>query len=556
LIDSSSAQWKNRRNFPDQLTGEEFANAAGGRRGEGSMAVRNRRYALASIVLPVLFLAMAGLARANTIIVNTLDSGTQPFPLCTLEDAVLAADTQLPQGGCPAGAGNFDTIEFIVTGTIFPDKTLTINNTSEDLIIEGPTFGGITINGLFNMELVDAEGTLLTLENLTLAQGNSAGGGAVFANDSEIGIVDCSLVNNEALEGGAVFGTDSLIFFLNDTFAGNQAFAGGGIFNATSELLVSNSTFSANAALGVGDGADIATDTGATFANSTIFANSLSGGNCAGVGDGGYNISDDNSCGFSGTSVNNSTTLKLDPLGLQNNGGPTQTVALESGSLAIDFVPIASCDDGFDDPVTNDQRLFTRPDPGNLNFCDAGAYESGAVAPIVLAPKSERLQIARSTAANSDKVNTAFTFIYNGDPDCDIATGGDEDALNSGIGVALFEGTCANIPASGLILYLDPFQVRTVNHKQYGMLFQSFGPETVSARMVALPTPAGACGAWTLNLEVAGLNTGALGLTGSNPFALLISDFVEAEACFDINNAIVGNQIPKPAPGVRRGVKR
>ena len=79
----------------------------------------------------------------------------------------------------------------------------------------------------------------------------------------------------------------------------------------------------------------------------------------------------------------------------------------------------------------------------------------------MLAPNSERLQIARSGAANSDNVNTAFTFIYNGDPDCDISTGGDEDALNSGVGVALFESSCANLPASGLVLYLDPFQVHT-----------------------------------------------------------------------------------------------
>lgn len=61
-----------------------------------------------------------------------------------------------------------------------------------------------------------------------------------------------------------------------------------------------------------------------------------------------------------------------------------------------------------------------------------------------------------------------------------------------------------------------------------------------------MPTPANSCGEWTLNLEVAGLNTGALRLGGGNPFALLITDFVDAEACFDINNAIVGNQIPKP----------
>ena len=119
--------------------------------------------------------------------------------------------------------------------------------------------------------------------------------------------------------------------------------------------------------------------------------------------------------------------------------------------------------------------------------------------------------------------------------------------------------------------------MRTVNHKQYGTLFQSFGPETVSARMVALPTPAGACGAWTLNLEVDGLNTksAALGLGGTGPFALVVSDLhgdmidvgtaaaltlneIEGDAteCFDITNAVVGNQIPTPGHGVRRGVRR
>jgi hypothetical protein len=219
--------------------------------------------------------------------------------------------------------------------------------------------------------------------------------------------------------------------------------------------------------------------------------------------------------------------------------------------------------------VTTDQRLFSRPDDGE-NFCDVGAYESGAVAPIVLKPKTERVQIARSAAANSDKVNMAFTFIYNGDPDCDIPTGGDEDALNSGVGVALFGGTCAALPASGLILYLDPFQVHTVNHQQYGTLFQTFGPETVSAWMVALPKPSGACGAWTLNLEVAGLNTASMGLGGPGPFALVVTDLDgdqmkcgmapaltladitgDAALCFDVTNAIVGTQTPPPHHGVR-----
>ena len=546
------------------------------------MADRIRRYMFAAIALPLFLIAMAGLARANTIIVNTLDAGSDAFPLCTLEDAVLAANSQMIHGGCPAGTGNFDTIKFIVTGTISPDNTLTINNSHEELSIVGPTFGcagtgpcGITIDGRQNMRLIDAEGTDLVVQNLTLANGESFAAGGLLANGSIVGVEDCTLVGNIAEEGGAIGAANSLVLVLNDTFVGNSAAIGGSILNAAAEMLITHSTFSGNSA-NTGEGAGIANELGDTLANNNILANSITGGNCTGVvGDGGYNISDDNSCLFAPPSVNNSTTLNLDPLGLRNNGGPTDTVALESGSQAIDFIPIASCSAVLFGPVTTDQRLFSRPDDGE-SFCDAGAFESGGAAPIVIAPKTERVQIARSaTSSNSDKVNMAFTFIYNGDPDCDIPTGGDEDALNSGVGVALFGGTCASLPANGLILYLDPFVVHTVNHEQYGTLFQQFGTQTVSARMVALPTPAGACGAWTLNLEVAGLNTPAMGLGGSNPFALVVTDLDgdakrfgvapaltladitgDAALCFDVNNAIVGNQTPPPPHGVRRRVRR
>ncbi len=72
--------------------------------------------------------------------------------------------------------------------------------------------------------------------------------------------------------------------------------------------------------------------------------------------------------------------------------------------------------------------------------------------------------------------------------------------------------------------------------------------------MVALPSlPAPSCGQWNLNLEVTGVDTSSLGLGGSNPFALVLTtldgDFGE---CFNITNAIVGNQIKPPIPVVRR----
>src|SRR6266478_3188932 len=64
-------------------------------------------------------------------------------------------------------------------------------------------------------------------------------------------------------------------------------------------------------------------------------------------------------------------------------------------------------------PITTDQRLFARPDFGNLNTCDSGAYEFGALAPIVL--NSHIGQIARSTSPTTDKVNMALNFTENPD---------------------------------------------------------------------------------------------------------------------------------------------
>jgi len=103
-------------------------------------------------------------------------------------------------------------------------------------------------------------------------------------------------------------------------------------------------------------------------------------------------------------------------------------------------------------------------------------------------------------------------------------------------------------------LMLEPWAVHTVNRQSYGTIFQSMPPETVSARMVELPTPAApACGEWTVNIEVAGLDTSGL---GNGPFALILTNPDGNTGCLDINNAIVGNQIDPPTRTVRRGVRR
>ncbi len=161
--------------------------------------------------------------------------------------------------------------------------------------------------------------------------------------------------------------------------------AGGAIFNGSVEgasATITNSTFFGNAAA---NGAAIengSEPTGFFFSviKNTILAASRSGGNCAGpveaITDAGYNISDDSTCNFSAAGSRNDTYPMLDPRGLINNGGPTQTIALEDGSPAIDAIPLADCTDQASppNPITTDQRGFRRPDAGEA-VCDIGAYE-------------------------------------------------------------------------------------------------------------------------------------------------------------------------------------
>ncbi len=152
------------------------------------------------------------------------------------------------------------------------------------------------------------------------------------------------------------------------TVANGSADFGGGIHNAGT-LEVSNSTFSENSAANGGGG--IRNFDTATLRN-TIVAYSPSGGNCSGtITDGGYNIDDGTTCGFS--EANNSqpsTDPRLDPDGLQKNGGPTKTIALEKGSPAIDAIPKRT--NGCGEEIREDQRGVKRPQGKG---CDIGAFE-------------------------------------------------------------------------------------------------------------------------------------------------------------------------------------
>ncbi len=593
------------------------------------MADRSRRVVLAAIVLPFLFLAMPGAARAAIITVNTVgDPGVSDT--CDLRDAITNANGKNQSGSanCTGGTGA-DTIVFSISGTITLGSTLpAIANTSPDSLTIDGSGHAITVDGASSFRIFNVNfSATLNLQNLTLAHGSAIGTGGSVSGSSVTGgaidsfgtlsVTNCTFSDNLALggtgnmfggfaQGGAIWGGFPLTV-TNSTFSGNQAIGGGGadtggsgqggaiydgvpqtitnstfsdnqatggfdngthgigrggaIYEYDDSVIVVSSTFSGNhAAPGTGSGGGaiyIEGGPGPNSLKSSILAGST-GGNCAGTvaTDNGYNISDDGTCGFtmapSGTSINNSTTLHLDPAGLQENGGPTKTIALETDSEAVDFIPIASCTDESSptpQPLTTDQRGFPRPDPGNLNFCDAGAFELQPTMPFVLAPNSERLQIVHSSNPSGNQLNTAFTFIENGFPTCDAAN----DAFN-GLTMDLISGSCADLGGPILEISTGPFTVRTVNHQSYGTVFFAEPPVTLSIRMVELPLPAApACGEWTINLELAGLDLTPL---GNGPFALILRNSDNDQGCFDITNAIVGNQIPTPGHSVRRGVRR
>ncbi len=335
------------------------------------------------------------------ITVNTLDGGSDPAPLCTLRDAITAANNEAVQNGCAAGSGN-DTIVFApgLIGTVTLASTLPDIET--DLTIEGPATGGIAISGKHAVELISI-GMLnpairtVALRNLTFTESESEFGAAInnngiltvnnctfsdnHGNGGAIGsigtltVTNSTFVGNSALVGGALGATPGpagkAIKVVKSTFYGNTATQAGAIFAGGITLEVDNSTFLGNTA---SMGGSIFSPISVVKLKGVILAGSSGANNCDGmITDNSFNISDDDSCGFTAADSRNNTNPMLDPAGLADNGGPTETIALQSGSPAIGFD--TDCTDQATPPNTilTDQRLFKRPN--SPTKCDSGAYE-------------------------------------------------------------------------------------------------------------------------------------------------------------------------------------
>ena len=233
------------------------------------------------------------------------------------------------------------------------------------------------------------------------AGGNSLGGGVCSLNVGYL--TNCTFCNNDVTGGNGGGGGNGRGIRHGGNGGNGGNGLGGGLFNAGS-IFVVNCTFSGcggvggtnglagtgltsgtDGAPGLGEGGDIAQGSGTFVLRNSILATSSAGGNAydtsaSRITDGGYNISSDASLNLTGTSLENTDAL----LGsLASNGGPTQTIALQTNSPALNRVPPNLS------PLT-DQRGVQRPQG---TACDVGAYElvvppipAGATIGISLSP--------------------------------------------------------------------------------------------------------------------------------------------------------------------------
>ncbi len=299
---------------------------------------------------------------------------------CTLREAINAANTYggttLITFNIPNGAG----CSSANVCTIAPASTLP--RIDIDLTIDGSANGGqITISGssTYKEYLFYVYYTTFHFNGFTVADAVT-NIGALFARGGTVTVSNSTFVNNYSnSSGGAIYHNDfGSLTVANCTFVGNSAVGGGALQKGFGSTLVLNSTFSGNVGRsGVAYAGDVSLSGGSGTVRNSIFASSPNGRNCqtangATLSSDSNSLSDDSTC--NGATVVTGAQIALSPLA--GNGGPTQTMALGGGSLAIDAGDDSICGAA---PVNGvDQRGYGRTVGAH---CDAGAYESGGVVP-------------------------------------------------------------------------------------------------------------------------------------------------------------------------------
>jgi len=292
---------------------------------------------LLGAVLLVVTAFTTTVAVAASVTVTTLVDEEVDNAVCSLREAITAANDDAPTNGCVAGSAD-DLIDFAVVGAI--NLTSDLTPITDGLEIAGPGADDLTIDGqdafrIFSFE--DNNGTgPFTLSGLTLTRGASSSGPAVNAGTGQVVVIrDAVLTDNTSTNGGgaiSLFGSlgfpasltlervtisaneaqgpssggavrvgnnEVTVTITDSVFAGNQANHengnGGAILalgtTADVNVNISNSTFDGNQSNDGGGGLKLIGSSSATVLDSTFTNNTADADGDGDSGGGGISSS-------------------------------------------------------------------------------------------------------------------------------------------------------------------------------------------------------------------------------------------------------------------------
>jgi len=362
---------------------------------------------------------MGGVGNRATTIIAANGNNIRTFVI-SAPDAVNISHVTIQNGNTPVAAiGGGVQLNNATLAATFSDVTIR-NSTA--------TAGG---------GLLWTAASSVTIDNSTIENNRAAGnatqgqGGGINSGPGDLTITNSTIRNNTAVFGGGIFTTGNIMLD-SSTISGNTAtaagFGGGGISvgsTSAGSLIAVNSTISGNMSLVSGAGLLMVNGTASLY-NTTIAANEAdSDNNGTGLGGGitgststptpsvtiansliagnisfndvGVDCDSDNltisSSGFNLIGNNANCTVDatdnqigtpaapIDPVisALSDNGGPTLTHRLLTGSPAIDGGNPSGCLDNNGMQLTVDQRGEARGGAANPT-CDIGAVEMTTVA--------------------------------------------------------------------------------------------------------------------------------------------------------------------------------
>jgi hypothetical protein len=291
--------------------------------------------------------------------------------LLTINNSTFTSNTSTGNGGC--------------VGTNGGSNTITVNNS------KFTTNGSSATGGVFD---TGGGGGALNVTNSSFTGNSATGGGVVSAGYAVLDFKNCTLSGNTATSGlgGAANGYNNHMTFTNCTIVNNVASTGGGAISinkgtGTNEQVTLISSTVVNNRTTSGNGGGVRINSNSTSAGVFLkVINSIVSGNGVGASLPGTasdlfrsvaapnNIADVNfsaigtNAGFtlSGTSGNNLAFGSALNLGaLQNNGGPTFTMAPLPGS------PLIDAGDNVANALATDQRGKAR------TYDDSGVSNAG-----------------------------------------------------------------------------------------------------------------------------------------------------------------------------------